>query len=107
MGEVLCLHKYEEKCLDMLWFDNRSKVFLDKNVTIIQQFFDNKICKGEEFSDMEQELYNKFIKGELTGDDLLNVNIEGLKLEKHGGRFHSYIQNKELARANVYYKSTE
>ena len=28
LGEVLCLHKYEEKYLDMLWFDNRSKVFL-------------------------------------------------------------------------------
>lgn len=107
LGEVLCLHKYEEKYLDMLWFDNRSKVFLDKNVTIIQQFFDNKIQKDEEFSDIEQELYNKFIKGKLTGDDLLNVNIEGLKLEKHGGRFHSYIQNKELERTNVYYKSTE
>ena len=107
LGEVLCLHKYEEKYLDMLWFDNRSKVFLDKNVTIIQQFFDNKIQKDEEFSDIEQELYNKFIKGKLTGDDLLNADIKGLKLEKHGGRFHPYIQNKELARANVYYKSTE
>ncbi|AVK83586.1 hypothetical protein C3943_08390 [Lysinibacillus sp. B2A1] len=107
LGEVLCLHKYEEKYLDMLWFDNRSKVFFDKNITSILEFFDNKICKGQEFSDIEQELYNKFIKGKLTGDDLLNVNIEGLKLEKHGGRFHPYIQNKELARANVYYKSTE
>ncbi|MGE6515255.1 exonuclease domain-containing protein [Lysinibacillus sphaericus] len=107
LGEVLCLHKYEEKYLDMLWFDNRAKIFLDKNVTIIQQYFDNKICKDEEFSDIEQELYNKFIQGELTGDDLLNADIEGLKLEVHGGRFHSYIQNKELARTNVYYKSTE
>ena len=107
LGEVLCLHKYEEKYLDMLWFDNRAKIFLSKNITIIQQYFDNKICKDEEFSDIEQELYNKFIMDKLTGDDLLNVDIEGLKLEKHGGRFHSYIQNKELARTNVYYKSTE
>lgn len=107
LGEVLCLHKYEEKYLDMLWFDNRSKVFLDKNVTIIKQYFDNKIQKELALSDMEQEIYSKFVKGELTGDDLLNVDIEGLKLEKHGGRFHPYIQNKELARANVYYKSTE
>ncbi|MGE7694393.1 exonuclease domain-containing protein [Lysinibacillus sp. NPDC094177] len=107
LGEVLCLHKYEEKYLDMLWFDNRSKVLLDKNITIIREFFDNKIQKGLDFNDIEQELYNKFIKGELTGDDLLNVNTEGLKLKVMGGRFHSYIQNKELARTNVYYKSTE
>ncbi|WPK10270.1 exonuclease domain-containing protein [Lysinibacillus louembei] len=107
LGEVLCLHKYEERYLDMLWFDNRAKIFLDKNVTIIQQFFDNKIQKGLAFTDTEQEIYNKFIQGELTGDDLLNIDIEDLKLEKQGGRFHSYIQNKELARKNVYYKSTE
>ncbi|MGG2110253.1 exonuclease domain-containing protein [Lysinibacillus pakistanensis] len=107
LGEVLCLHKYEEKYLDMLWFDNRSKVLLDKNITIIRDFFDNKIQKGLDFNDIEQELYNKFIKGELTGDDLLNVDIEGLKLKVMGGRFHSYIQNKELARTNVDYKSTE
>ncbi|MED3799711.1 exonuclease domain-containing protein [Lysinibacillus capsici] len=107
LGEVLCLHKYEEKYLDMLWFDNRSKVLLDKNITIIREFFDNKIQKGLDFNDIEQELYNKFIKGELTGDDLLNVDIEGLKLKVMSGRFHSYIQNKELARTNVYYKSTE
>ena len=107
LGEVLCLHQYEEKYLDMLWFDNRAKIFSDKNITIIRQYFDNKIQKGLAFTDTEQEIYNKFIQGELTGDDLLNADIKGLKLKVVNGRFHSYIQNKELARTNVYYKSTE
>ncbi|MEK5039454.1 exonuclease domain-containing protein [Sporosarcina sp. FSL K6-3457] len=107
LGEVLCLHKYEEKYIDMLWFDNRAKVFLDKNLTIIRQYFDNKIQNGLPFSDMEKELYSKFIQGELKGDDLLNINIEGLKLKVEGGRFHPYIQNKELPRNNVYYKTTK
>ncbi|MGY4794869.1 exonuclease domain-containing protein [Lysinibacillus fusiformis] len=107
LGEVLCLHKCEERYLDMLWFDNRAKIYLDKNVTIIQQYFDNKIQKGLAFTDIEQELYNKFIQGELTGADLLNADIKGLKLKVVSGRFHPYIQNKEMARTNVYYKSTE